>query len=131
LSRPGWSRVLVKATGAVFGALVGVLLLVAGVGAQRTVPAGEGFRAEAEPDRLGRRGPAIVGWLYNDRDEALTNVRVRADALDGAGQAVGSGEAYVYGSVPARGRAYFFVPVTRYAETYRISVVRFDRVEMR
>ena len=131
MSRPGWSRVLVKATGAVFGALVGVLLLVAGVGAQRTVPAGERFRAEAEPDLLGRRGPAIVGWLYNERDVTVTNVRVRVEGLDGAGQTVASGEAYVYGNVPARGRAYFFVPVPRYADTYRISVVRFDRLEMR
>jgi hypothetical protein len=112
------------------GVLVG-LLVAAGVGSQQTLPAGEGFRAEVEPDQLGRRGPAIVGWLYNERDVSVTNVRVRVEVLDGAGQPLGSGEAYVYGSVPARGRAYFFVPVPRYAERYRVSVVRFDRLEMR
>jgi hypothetical protein len=103
-----------------------------GVGAQQTtLPAGDGFRAEAEPDQLGRRGPAIAGWLYNERDISVTNVRVRVEVLDAAGQAVGNGEGYVYGSLPARGRAYFFVPVLRYGERYRISVTRFDRLEMR
>lgn len=119
------------AAGVAVGALSGLLLVVACVGAPQTLPAGEGFRAEAEPDPLGRRGPAIVGWLYNERDVTVTNVRVRVEGLDGAGQTVASGEAYVYGNVPARGRAYFFVPVPRYADTYRISVVRFDRLEMR
>jgi hypothetical protein len=114
----------------VAGALV-ALLLVAGSDAQTMQPAGEGFRAEAEPDTLGRRGPAIVGWLYNEREVTVMNVRVRVDVVDTAGQTVGTGEAYVYGSVPARGRAYFFVPVPRYANTYRINVVRFDRLEMR
>lgn len=113
------------------GALVGLLLVAAGVGAQPTQPAGEGFRAEAEPDPLGRRGPAIVGWLYSERDVTVMNVRVRVEVLDGAGQTVASGEAYVYGSVPARGRGYFFVPVPRYGDAYRISVIRFDRFEMR
>jgi hypothetical protein len=94
------------------------------------MPAGEGFRAEAEPDLLGRRGRAIVGWLYNDRGMSYTNVRVHVDALDGGGRVVGSGEAYIYGNVPAHGRSYFFVPVPTYADRYRVSVIRFDRVEM-
>jgi hypothetical protein len=98
--------------------------------AQETRPAGEGFRAEAEPDTLGRRGPAVVGWLYNDQGVGFTNVRVRVDVLDGDGQTVGTGEAYVYGNVPARGRSYFFVPVSRFGAVYRVTVVRFDRLEM-
>ena len=94
------------------------------------MPAGEGVRAEAAPDLLGRRGRAIVGWLYNDRGMSYTNVRVHVDVLDGSGQVVGSGEAYIYGNVPAHGRSYFFVPVPTYADRYRVSVIRFDRVEM-
>lgn len=128
MSGPGRGRLFSKATGV---ALVGLLLMTAGVGAQTTQPAGEGFRAEAEPDPLGRRGPAIIGWLYNERDMSVTNVRLRVEVLDGAGQTVTSGEAYLYGSVPARGRGYFFVPVPRYGDGYRISVIRFDRLEMR
>lgn len=111
-------------------ALVGVVLLVAPAAAQQTTPAGPGFRAETEPDLLGRRGRALVGWLYNDGNSAVANVRLRVEVLDGGGQAVASGEAYVYGNVPAHGRGYFFVPVPRYGESYRVTIIRFDRLEM-
>ena len=52
------------------------------------------------------------------------------EVLDGGGQAIGSGEAYVYGNVPARGRGYFFVPVPSYGDRYRVTVLRYDRLEM-
>ena len=110
-------------------ALVGVLLLVAPAAAQ-TTPAGPGFRAVTEPDPLGRRGAALVGWLYNDGDFSISNVRLRVEVLDGGGQAVATGEAYVYGNVPAHGRGYFVVPVPRYGESYRVIVLRYDRLEM-
>lgn len=76
-------------------ALLAVALLASPAGAQDTAPAGLGFHAEVEPDTLGRRGPAVVGWLYNDQSVAFANVRIRVDVLDGGGQAVGSNEAYV------------------------------------
>jgi hypothetical protein len=112
-----------------FCLLAAVALVPAEAGAQQSLAAGPAFRAEVEPDLLGRRGPAIVGWLYNDHDFAVSNVRVRVDVLDAAGQAVGSGEGWVYGNVPGRGRAYFFVPVPRYGAGYRVAVVRFDRLQ--
>ena len=111
-------------------ALLVALLLPATVLAQETTPAGAGFRAETEPDLLGRRGRAVVGWLYNDGGFSVGNVRVRVEVLDAAGQTVASGEGYVYGNVAAHGRAYFFVPVARYAERYRVTVLRYDRLEM-
>jgi hypothetical protein len=111
-------------------AVLAVAVMAPGVGAQETTPAGAGFRAEAEPDILGRRGPAVVGWLYNDQGVGFTNVRIRVEVLDDAGQAVGSNEAYVYSNVPARGRSYFFVPVPRFGARYRVTVIRFDRLEM-
>jgi hypothetical protein len=110
-------------------ALVLVLLGGAPAGAQNSAPAGGSFRVEAEPDTLGRRGPALAGWLYNDHVFTVSNVRLRVDVLDPAGQVVGSGEGWVYGNVPAGGRAYFFVTVPRYAATYRYEVVRFDRLQ--
>jgi hypothetical protein len=109
--------------------LVSVTLVAGTTPAQESAPAGASFRVEAEPDILGRRGPALAGWLYNDHAFAVTNVRMRVDALDTAGQPVASGEGWVYGNVPARGRAYFFVTVPRYAATYRYEVVRFDRLQ--
>jgi hypothetical protein len=114
---------------ALAAALLALALVSAGAGAQEPAPAGGAFRVEAEPDLLGRRGPAVTGWLYNDHNFAVTNVRVRVDILDAGGQALGSGEGWVYGNVPARGRAYFFVVVPRYAAAYRVSVIRFDRLQ--
>ena len=111
-------------------ALLAVALLAPVAGAQGVTPAGPGFRAEVEPDILGRRGPAVVGWLYNDQETGFTNVRIRVEVLDAGGQAVGSNEAYVYGNVPARGRSYVFVPVPRLGAAYRVTVIRFDRLEM-
>ncbi|HEX6211029.1 MAG TPA: FxLYD domain-containing protein [Methylomirabilota bacterium] len=110
-------------------ALLAVAWLAAPASAQDTRPAGDGFRTEVEPDILGRRGPAVVGWLYNDQRVGFTNVRVRVEVLDDGGQTVGAGEAYVYGNVPAGGRSYFFVPVSRLGAGYRVSVMRFDRLE--
>jgi hypothetical protein len=109
--------------------LVAVAIVPGTTVAQDSAPAGGSFRVEAEPDTLGRRGPAMVGWLYNDHAFAVSNVRLRVDVLDPAGQSVGSGEGWVYGNVPARGRAYFFVTVPRYAAAYRYEVVRFDRLQ--
>lgn len=109
--------------------ILAVGLLSAAAGAQELAPAGPSFRAEAEPDLLGRRGPAIVGWLYNDHAFAVSNVRVRVDVVDAGGQTLASGEGWVYGNVPARGRAYFFVPVPRYGAGYRVAVLRFDRLQ--
>jgi hypothetical protein len=116
--------------GVVAGVLGALALFVAPAVAQEARPAGPGFRAEAEPDQLGRRGPAIVGWLYNDERVGVTTVRIRVEVLDGGGGTVGTGEAYVYGNVPSGGRAFFFVPVPRYGQGYRVTVIRFDRVEM-
>ena len=122
---------MTRAIRAAVAALVAAVLLSMVAGAQdMTTPAGPGFRAETEPDLLGRRGRAIVGWLYNDGSSAVANVRLRVEVLDGGGQTVASGEAYVYGNVPAHGRAYFFVPVPSYGDRYRVTVLRYDRLEM-
>jgi hypothetical protein len=109
--------------------LLAAVLACTPAGAQDLAPAGTSFRAQAEPDMLGRRGPAITGWLYNDHEFTVVNVRVRVDLLDAAGQTLGHGEGWVYGNVPARGRAYFFVSVPRYAASYRVTVLRFDRLQ--
>jgi hypothetical protein len=121
---------MTRAIRAAAAVLVAAVLLSMVAGAQETTPAGSGFRAETEPDLLGRRGRAIVGWLYNDGNSAVANVRLRVEVLDVGGQTVASGEAYVYGNVPARGRGYFFVPVPSYGDRYRVTVLRYDRLEM-
>jgi len=98
--------------------------------AAEPAPAGPDFRAEAETDKLSRRGPAVSGWLYNDKGIAISNVRLRVEVLDESGAVVGTAEGWIYGNVPGRGRAYFFVVVPRLGGSYRVTVLRFDRLEM-
>ena len=92
-------------------------------------PAGPGFRADANPDLLDSQRAAIVGWLYNDLHNQVSNVWLRVEVLDAEGQVIATGEGRLYGYVPARGRAYFSVVVPRYGTAYRISVVQFDRLQ--
>jgi hypothetical protein len=85
------------------------------------------FRFELEEAR-GHRGRGVEGYVYNELPWRITNVRVRVDSLDGNGTVTSSGSGWVIGDVRAGGRAYFYVPVSSAAATYRASVLSFDKV---
>jgi hypothetical protein len=53
---------------------------------------------------------------------------VKVDSLDANGTLIASAPGWVEGDVSARGRGYFYVPITVPAATYRASVQAFDRV---
>ena len=74
------------------------------------------------------RGLAVEGYVYNALPWRITNVRLHVDSIDGNGTLVASASGWVLGGVPARGRGYFYVPVSAPAATYRASVQRFDKV---
>ena len=82
------------------------------------------------PITLSRRGPAVSGWLYNDKGVSVSNVRLRVEVLDATGGVLAKGEGWLYGNVPGRGRAYFFITVPRHGEGYRVTVLSYDRLEM-
>ena len=111
-------------------AVITVALLTGAALAGEPGPAGVEFRADADFDPLSRRGPAVSGWLYNDRGYSVSNVRLRVDVMDATGGVQATGDGWLYGNVPARGRAYFFVVVPRRGESYRVTVLSFDRLEM-
>jgi len=52
------------------------------------------------------------------------------EVLDAMGGVLATGEGWLYGNVPGGGRAYFFVTVPRHGQSYRVTVLRFDRLEM-
>src|SRR5262245_63395281 len=110
--------------------ILAIALLTGTAVAGEPVTAGVDFRADADFDTLSRRGPAVSGWLYNDRGYGVSNVRLRVDVMDATGGVLTTGEGWLYGNVPARNRAYFFVVVPRRGETYRVTVMSFDRLEM-
>ena len=75
----------------------------------------------ADEDRRGRT--LVSGYVYNERPGAYaTGVRLRVDALDAAGQAVGSTTAYVMGDVPPSNRSYFEVKAPAKAAAFRVTV---------
>jgi len=111
-------------------AVLAIALLTGSAAGGEPVPAGTDFRAEADFDQISRRGPAVSGWLYNDRGYGVSNVRLRVEVLDATGGVLATGEGWLYGNVPGRSRAYFFVTVPRRGEGYRVTVLSFDRLEM-
>ena|SRR5437868_11291140 len=112
----------------VLAAVIGGLL--APVVATAQTPATDAptpFRFELEEARS-HRGRGVEGYVYNDLPWRITNVRVRVESLDGNGSVTSSASGWVIGDVRAGGRAYFYVPVSSAAPTYRASVLSFDKV---
>jgi hypothetical protein len=74
------------------------------------------------------RGVAVEGYVYNALPWRITNVRVQVDSIDANGAVIASASGWVLGDVPARGRAYVYVPVSTPTPDYRASVRDFDKV---
>ena len=87
------------------------------------------FRVEATP-ATGRDGrPRLIGYVYNDYEEPATNVKLRIEPVDLLGRDEGEVVKPLDEAVPAKGRAYFDVPVPN-GDSYRVSVVSFEFVEL-
>lgn len=69
-------------------------------------------------------GWTIDGFVHNETGERVTNVRVRVEGLDDAGQPVFNALGWVVGDIPPRGRGYFRVPARRHPG-YRVAVASF------
>ena len=75
-------------------------------------------------DRRGR--PVVSGYVYNQRAGSYAvSVRLRVDALDGAGQVMGSTSGYVLGDVPPSNRSYFEIKAPAKAASYRVTIESF------
>jgi hypothetical protein len=78
----------------------------------------------------GRDGrPRLQGYVYNDYEEPAMHVELRIHELDSTGQEVTALLEPVDETVPAKGRAYFDLPVPDSA-SYRVDVVSFEFVEL-
>lgn len=75
-------------------------------------------------------GSVATGRVTNDSNYRLTNVRLRLDAADAAGQPLAPTFGWVQGDVPARGRGWFRILVPPNAATLSVSVVGFDLVSI-
>ena len=59
------------------------------------------------------------------RGRPVVSVRLRVDALDGAGQVMGSTVGYVLGDVPPSNRSYFEIKAPAKAASYRVTIQSF------
>ena len=112
----------------VFGMVV--TTLSAPIVAQAQTPVADAqsrFRFELE-EAESHRGRGVEGYVYNDLPWRITNVRLRVESVDANGTVTAAASGWVVGDVRAGGRAYFYVPVSSPAATYRASVQSFDKV---
>jgi hypothetical protein len=96
--------------------------------AQNFGRSGTDFRIEVDKPQPGARGPGIGGFVYNDTGGRVIDVRLRVEVLDAGGNLVAESFGWVYGSVGARDRAWFWVPLKSRGQEYRVSVYSFDRM---
>lgn len=107
--------------------LLGLLTLLVGefADAQIVAPAPSSFRVEWAR-RTGFWRPAVEGYVYNESEYRVGNVKLRITVLDDAGKPLGEKTGWVYGAIDARDRAHFVVPLPESGQTYKIAVDSFD-----
>lgn len=107
--------------------LLGLLTLLGAelARAQGLGPAPSSFRVEWER-RTGFWRPAVEGYVYNESDYRIGNVRLRVTVLDDAGKPLTEKSGWVYGAIDARGRGHFVLPLPESGQTYKIAVDSFD-----
>jgi hypothetical protein len=106
---------------------VAICLLSPGVYAQSSAPSPESFRLEWIR-RPGWMRPGVDGYLYNDSRWRVTNVRVRAQVVDGAGSVLRETVVSVFGNAVPGARTFFVLPPLKEAESYALKVVSFDLI---
>src|SRR5215467_7342933 len=86
------------------------------------------FKLEWQADE--RRGkPLVSGYVGNQWGFPARNVRLRVEALDGAGNVTATSIGYVNGVVIPGSRVYFQVPVPDKAPGYRVKMLSCDAVQ--
>ena len=86
------------------------------------------FRVEWNVNEGSPTATRVQGYVYNDSRYSVTDVRLSIVSVDAGGRPVGETFGWVFGDIPARSRAYFVVPLTEPAATYRVTVISFDVV---
>lgn len=104
-----------------------VTLFAAGLAAaQGLPPEPSAFRVEWERRDARFWRPAVEGYVYNESDYRVGNVRLRVEVVDASGHRLGGKTVWVPGAIDARGRGYFMLPPPEVGQAYRIAVESFD-----
>ena len=103
------------------------LLVNASSHAQGDRPTAESFRIEWTRRPAWMR-PGTDGYLYNDSRWRLTNVRVRAQVVDGSGRVVRESMVSVFGNAVPGTRTFFVLPALADGESFQLTVASFDLI---
>jgi hypothetical protein len=109
--------------------VLATLLLVAPVAASAQSYAIQGveryLRVESSTTQ-GRRGPLVVGYVYNLYGHPADRVRLAVETLDASGNVTATAFVHLLGVVPVDGRSYFEAPAPAGGTSYRVRVLSFD-----
>ena len=102
--------------------------LLAGIGVAHAQGSAEQiFTIDYSKQPVPRGGWAVEGYVNNSSRYLYSGVRLRVQVLDESGGVIGESFGWVYGNVPASGRAYFTVSIPKRGADYRITVVSFTQ----
>ena len=109
--------------------LLVLAMLLAGTSshAQSDRPTAESFRIEWAR-RPGWMRPGTDGYLYNESRWRVTNVRIRAQVVDGSGRVVRETVVSVFGNAVPGTRTFFSLPPLAEGENYQLAVASFDLI---
>ena len=99
-----------------------VFLILRGEVADAQLIAGR-FRIDAQVLRSKKGMPLYSGYIYNDGGGGVANIRLLVEVLDAEGKEIGQGEGVALGSMLARDRLYFEVPLPTTGASYRAQVL--------
>ena len=95
--------------------------------AQSDRPTAESFRIEWAR-RPGWMRPGTDGYLYNESRWRVTNVRIRAQVVDGSGRVVRETVVSVFGNAVPGTRTFFALPALAEGENFQLAVASFDLI---
>ena len=104
-----------------------MLLVGATSHAQSGRPTPESFRIEWERRPAWMR-PGTDGYLHNDSRWRLTNIRIRAQVVDGSGRVIRETVVSVFGNAVPGTRTYFVLPPLAEGESFQLAVASFDLI---
>jgi hypothetical protein len=105
------------------------LLVSANGNAQGDRPTASSFRIEWTRRPSWMR-PGTDGYLYNDSRWRVTNVRVRAQVVDGTGSVVRETVVSVFGNAVPGARTFFALPPLAGGESFQLTVASFDLISL-